>query len=111
MTHDLIVLGSGVAGGAVAAQLAAAGHRVALVGGESRRGWEGLSARSRALLLGEGVALDALSAAPAARRGRWAERPVEGQEWIVERSQLAAALRAKAGSAGAERMGDRKSVV
>jgi len=105
VTHDLIVLGSGVAGGAVAAQLAAAGHRVALVGGESRRGWEGLSARSRALLLGEGVALDALSAAPAPRRGRWAERPVEGQEWIIERSQLAAALRAKAGSVGAERMG------
>jgi hypothetical protein len=57
VTHDLIVLGSGVAGGAVA-RTAAAGHGSRLVGRESRRGWEGLSARSRALLLGEGVALD-----------------------------------------------------
>jgi flavin-dependent dehydrogenase len=105
VTHDLIVLGSGIAGSTVAIRLGAAGRRVALVGGESRQGWEGLSARSRALLLGEGVTLEALSAAAAPRRGRWAERTVEGQEWIVERSHLAAVLRANAVSAGAQRFG------
>src|SRR6266851_5934986 len=102
MTHDLIVLGAGIAGSSVAKRLCAAGRRVALVGGESRRGWEGLSNRSRALLLSEGVAADVLGPASAPPRGGWGERNVEGQEWIVERWQLAASLRVIAATAGAD---------
>ena len=56
------------------------GSRVALVGMGSRPGWEGLSARSRALLAEEGLdAQSGVIAGPFARRGMWADgRAVEG---------------------------------
>ncbi|MEP6884676.1 MAG: lycopene cyclase family protein, partial [Gammaproteobacteria bacterium] len=105
MTHDVIVCGAGPAGGGVARRLAAAGARVALVGVASRPGWEGLSARSRALLAEEG--LDGIAnvvAGPFARHGVWANgRSVEGIEWLAERSRLAAAVCAAATSAGVDR--------
>jgi len=89
MTHDVIVCGAGPAGSATARRLASGGVRVALVGMDSRRGWEGLSARSCALLVEEGFGEglqesqeDGLQegsgeaariiAGPFARRGEWA---------------------------------------
>ena len=106
-THDVIVCGAGPAGAAAARRLAAAGARVALVGGATRPGWEGLSARSRALLAEEGLdqASD-ISAGPFARRGVWADRPVDGIEWLAERSRVADALCAAARSAGADHRRD-----
>ena len=91
MMYDLIVCGAGPAGSAVARRLAAASARVALVGMGSRPGWEGLSARSLALLAEEGLDPEnGLIAGPFARRGTWADgRAVEGTEWLVERSRLA----------------------
>lgn len=109
MTHDAVVCGAGPAGSVAARRLAAAGVRVALIGTASRPGWEGLSARSRALLAEEGV--DPQSEAifgPVARRGVWADgRAVDGTEWLAERSQLAELLRAGAQSAGADYRQDR----
>ena len=109
MTHDVVVCGAGPAGSVAARRLAAAGARVALVGTMSRPGWEGLSARSRALLAEEGLDLKTdVIAGPFARRGVWADgRAVEGTEWLAERSQLAELLRAGARSAGAEYRQDR----
>jgi len=101
--HDVIVLGAGPAGSAVARRLAAAGVRVALIGAANRSGWEGVSDRSRLLLAEEGIEHGGdLLTGPLIRRGRWAERPVEGREWLVERARLAAALVERAVSAGAE---------
>ncbi len=105
MTHEVLILGAGPAGSLVARQLAAAGIRVALVGGASRPGWEGLSARSVALLAAEGLdaAADGLVAGPHARGGEWAGgRAVTGREWLVERRALAGFLRARARAAGAD---------
>jgi 2-polyprenyl-6-methoxyphenol hydroxylase-like FAD-dependent oxidoreductase len=109
VTHDIVVCGAGPAGSTVAQRLAAAGARVALIGTVSRPGCEGLSVRSRALLAEEGV-LDQAAAidGPLARRGVWAGRAIEGTEWLVERSQLADALRARACIAGAD---DRRDTV
>jgi 2-polyprenyl-6-methoxyphenol hydroxylase-like FAD-dependent oxidoreductase len=104
MTHDIVVCGAGLAGSAVARRLAAGGARIALVGTESRPGCEGLSARSRALLVEEG--LDASSGCikgPFARRGVWGEgRALAGSESLVERSYLAKALCERAQAAGAD---------
>jgi len=104
MTHDIVVCGAGPAGSIAARRLAAAGARVVLVGAPPRPGCEGLSARSRSLLAEEGLDLGAgVIAGPLARRGIWADgRSVEGREWLVERSRLAEALRARARAAGAD---------
>jgi menaquinone-9 beta-reductase len=104
MTHDIVVCGAGPAGSVAARRLAAAGARVALVGTLSRPGWEGLSARSRALLCDEGLDRETdVIAGPFARRGVWADgRSVQGTEWLVERLQLAESLRAGAQSAGVD---------
>lgn len=109
MTHDVVVLGAGPAGSVTAKRLAATGARVALVGAASRPGWEGLSIRSRALLEEEGLGSQAeFIDGPFTRRGIWtAARAVEGVEWLVERSQLAEALRSLALSAGADCLLDR----
>jgi flavin-dependent dehydrogenase len=103
MTHEVIVLGAGPAGSAVARRLAASGICVALIGMTQRAGWEGVSDRSRLLLAEEGVehGRDLLTG-PLVRRGRWADRLVEGREWLVERARLASLLRDRAVSAGAE---------
>lgn len=105
ITHDVVVCGAGPAGGVVARRLAAAGARVALIGTGSRPGWEGLSARSRALLGEEGLdGMTAVLAGPCARRGAWGDRrPVEGIEWLAERSRLAEAVCIAATSAGVDR--------
>jgi 2-polyprenyl-6-methoxyphenol hydroxylase-like FAD-dependent oxidoreductase len=109
VTHDIIVCGAGPAGSVVARRLAAAGARVALIGMASRPGWEGLSARSRALLAEESSSseMDCICG-PFARRGIWADgRRVAGTEWLVERSQLAEALCVGAQAAGADYRSDR----
>lgn len=103
MSHDVLVIGAGPAGSVVAARLAAAGARVALVGGTARAGWEGLSSRSLALLAEEGLELKSgIIDGPFPRSGQWGGRPIEGTEWLVERRALAAALRARARAAGVD---------
>ncbi len=104
ITHDVVVCGAGPAGAVVARRLAAAGARVALVGMGSRPGWEGLSARSRALLGEEGLdGMTDVLAGPCARRGAWGDgRPVEGIEWLAERSRLAQVMCMAALSAGVD---------
>ncbi len=103
MRHEVVVLGAGPAGCVVARRLAASGVRVALIGAAQRPGLEGISDRSRALLAEEGVERDGeLLQGPVIRSGRWADRLVEGREWLVERARLASSLRERAISAGAE---------
>jgi 2-polyprenyl-6-methoxyphenol hydroxylase-like FAD-dependent oxidoreductase len=110
VSHDVLVIGSGPAGSVVAARLAAAGARVALVGAAARAGWEGLSRRSVALLAEEGLeGASGVIEGPFPRSGEWAGgRPVEGTEWLVERRALAAALRCLARAAGVD---DRRDTV
>lgn len=111
MIPDVLVLGAGPAGCVVSRRLAKAGARVMLVGAAARPGWEGLSARSQALLTEEGAGTDAhaggdafssVIAGPFPRGGVWADRAVEGFEWLVERRQLAKSLRSEALSAGVD---------
>jgi len=107
VTHDVLILGAGPAGSVTARRLAGAGARVLLVGGATRPGVEGLSARSRALLDEEtlpprGPDGAAVLHGPVHRGGEWAGRAVAGTEWLAERGRLAAALRAAAREAGAE---------
>jgi len=106
--HDVVICGAGPAGSVVAHRLAAAGARVALIGGASSPGCEGISLRSRALLSEEGVDPESeIIAGPFRRRGVWADgRAIEGTEWLVERSQLAEALRVRARAAGADERQD-----
>ena len=108
MSHDVVVLGAGPAGCVAAGRLARAGHRVGLVGGATRPGFEGLSARTHALLLEElGEGVGDVVAGPYARSGRWAGgRRVEGVEWLTDRRRLAAALRAQAMRAGVDGIDD-----
>lgn len=98
MIHDVVVVGAGVAGSVVARRLAQPGVRIALVGGDSRPGWEGISARAVEQLLTEGVALPPPSAV---RSGRWGGRRVQGIECLIERADLARRLRRLSGDAGA----------
>lgn len=98
MNHDVLIVGAGVAGSVVARRLAQSGLDVALIGNDSRPGWEGLSIRAVERLQAEGVGLHL---APALRRGRWGVRDVQGQEHLIERSQLALQLRMLARGAGA----------
>ena len=108
MSHDVLVIGAGPAGSVVAARLAAAGARVAVVGGTARPGWEGLSRRSVALLAEEGLdGAPGIIDGPIPRSGAWGDgRRVEGLEWLVERRALAAALRARARAAGVDDRSD-----
>ena len=108
MTHDVVICGAGPAGSVVARHLAAAGLRVALVGGAVRFGWEGLSSRSHGLLTEEGADSQGnVIAGPFVRRGVWANgRSVEGVEWLVERGALAKALSARAREQGADYRAD-----
>jgi flavin-dependent dehydrogenase len=107
--HDVVVCGAGPAGSVVAQRLAAAGLCVALVGGTARPGWEGLSSRSRGLLIEEGLDPqgDVISG-PVVRRGVWGNgRGVEGVEWLMERAAIADALSAHARARGADYRADR----
>jgi flavin-dependent dehydrogenase len=99
---DVLVIGAGPAGCVVAARLAAAGARVALVGASPGAGWEGLSSRSLALLTEEGLEESCgVIDGPVPRGGVWGcARPVSGTEWVVDRRALAAALRTHARAAG-----------
>lgn len=109
MSHDVLVVGAGLAGSVVAARLAAAGARVALVGPAARAGWEGLSKRSVALLAEEGLEQSCgIVDGPFPRSGEWGGRAVVGLEWLVERRALAAGLRARARAAGVD---DRRDTV
>ncbi|HEY2682210.1 MAG TPA: hypothetical protein VGI93_01765 [Steroidobacteraceae bacterium] len=97
MTHQVIVIGAGIAGSAVARRLQAGGARVALIGGIAHAGIEGLSERSVRLLGENGVQLKSL---PAARTGAWGARRIEGREWLVGREVLAQSMRREATAAG-----------
>jgi len=116
VSHDVLIIGSGPAGCVVAARLAAAGARVALVGAAARAGWEGLSRRSLALLAEEGLLAEETRAdsrgvidGPFPRSGEWGGgRRVLGLEWLVERRALADGLRACARAAGVD---DRRDTV
>jgi flavin-dependent dehydrogenase len=101
--HEVLVLGAGPAGSAVARRLASSGVRVALVGAAQRPGLEGISDRSLALLAEEGIEVgDGLLSGPVIRRGRWGGRDVAGREWLADRVRLAQALRERAVRAGVE---------
>lgn len=103
MRHEVLVLGAGPAGSAVARRLASSGVRVVLVGAAQRSGLEGISDRSLALLAEEGIEVgDGLLSGPVSRRGRWGGREVAGREWLAERVRLAEALRERAVRAGVE---------
>lgn len=105
MIHDVLIVGAGPAGSVTARRLAAAGVRVALIGGTTLAGSEGLSQRSVDLLAEEGVETGKASGitGPHARRGIWAgSRTVAGVEWLTERGELAAAVRRSALVAGAD---------
>ena len=107
MSHDVLIIGAGPAGSVVAARLAAAGARVALVGAAARAGWEGLSRRSLALLTEEGLEHPSgVIHGPLPRSGEWGGRRVEGLEWLVERRALADGLRARARAAGVDERRD-----
>lgn len=107
-THaDVVVLGAGPAGAAVARRLAAAGASVAVVtGAPPAAAREGFSRRTRERLLEEGLdeAVAALEG-PVPRSGRWgAERAVEGLEWLADRARVARALEAGVVRAGVTRV-------
>lgn len=104
MIHDVAILGAGPAGSLAARRLVLAGARVALLGGDSRPGVEGLSSRSHALLAAEGLDdRSGVFVGPYARDGQWTDdRRVEGFEWLTERSALSRALRDAAVLAGVD---------
>ena len=101
LTHEVVVVGAGPAGSVVARRLRSWGLDVALVGSASRSAFEGVSEKARALLAEEGIETEgALIEGPLPREGLWSGRRVEGREWLVDRAQLAAALRARARASG-----------
>jgi menaquinone-9 beta-reductase len=101
VSYDIIVLGGGPAGSVVARRLASAGGRVLLVSGPRRSGLEGVSERTREMLVAEGIEAAEI-AGPFERQGVWGGRPVVGREWLIQREHLAGALRERAAAAGAE---------
>ena len=105
---DVIIVGGGPAGSVLARRLALARARVLLLAGPSSGGCEGISRRTRELLAAESLdtALELLRG-PVPRGGCWgANRAVTGSEWLVDRSQLAARLRAAAQDASVEVVAD-----
>ena len=104
MSLDAVILGAGPAGSAAAAELARAGAKVAIVGRLPCDGVEGLSERTVDQLGHLGVdAATVRDLAPAHRTGTWGSerRPVDGVEWLVDRSTLAEAVRSRAIALGA----------
>jgi hypothetical protein len=99
---DVLVVGLGPAGAALACRLRRAGLAVAAVTAPRRAAMEGLSTRALARLAEEGLATAAATAgAPAPRTGAWAGgRSVAGGEAIVDRTAFDAALLADCRAAG-----------
>ncbi len=92
---DVVVLGAGPAGAAVARQLAAAGATVLVVAGpRPAAAREGYSQRTLARLQAEGLdEVGATLIGPVARGGHWgAGRAVDGREWLADRARVAQAL-------------------
>lgn len=102
MTH-VVVIGGGPAGSTVARRLALAGIAVTQCLSRDTGGQEGLSRRTVELLVEEGLeAIAGLLTGPVPRTGEWGRgRRVDGEEWLVDRGQLAQRLRDAAGRAGA----------
>lgn len=99
---DVVVIGGGPAGSALARRLAVAGTAVTVVTGTPAAGVEGLSRRTTDLLAEDGfdAALAALNG-PVLRGGHWGDgRTVNGGEWLIDRRQLGAAMRAGVCAAG-----------
>jgi len=102
VTH-VAVIGGGPAGCAVARRLALGGIRVTQFVSGTVAGREGLSRRTCELLREDGFGdLAAVLTGPVPRGGHWGSgRSVAGEEWLADREQLAAEMRAGAAAAGA----------
>jgi len=98
MKTAVVVIGGGPAGCTVARRLALAGVDVHLYAAGVVHGCEGVSRRTHELLRAEGLEPSAQGVrGPVARGGSWGEgRSVSGFEWLVDRADLAAHLRAAA---------------
>ena len=105
---QVLVIGGGPAGCAVARRLALGGVAVTQVLAGTVAGREGLSARTCQFLREEGLGefVESLTG-PVPRAGKWGSgRDVAGEEWLVDRERLAAAMRAAARTAGVEQRDD-----
>jgi len=107
-THaDVVVLGAGPAGAAVARRLAADGAVVAVVTGTPpAAAREGYSRRTRERLLEAGLdEAVAVLEGPVPRAGHWGDgRVVDGLEWLADRARVAPALEAALARAGVARI-------
>ena len=99
---DITVLGSGPAAVATACGLRRIGHEVLLIGLPGNTAFEGMSARTLALLHQWGLAAAADNVGgPGERQGSWAGRDLEGnREYVVDRARFDRALLTDAASSG-----------
>lgn len=106
---EITILGGGPAAVATACGLRRLGHEVLLIGVAGNTAFEGVSARTVALLhqWGLGAAADSLGD-PGERLGSWAGRDLAGnREYVVDRARFDRGLLADAASHGATVVGDR----
>jgi flavin-dependent dehydrogenase len=101
VTH-VVVIGGGPAGCAVTRRLALDGTRVTQFVAGTVAGREGLSRRTLELLREDGFGdLASVVTGPVPRGGHWGDgRSVSGEEWLVDRERLAAAMRAATAAVG-----------
>jgi flavin-dependent dehydrogenase len=109
MSADIAVVGTGPAGAATSCALARLGFRVLAFGGSRTTAVEGISPRTRALLIDSGLQAAVQAAGPAVQRsGVWAGAPVaHGTEYIVDRTRLDEALRDDLRASGVELSAER----
>ena len=96
-TYDILILGSGPAGGLTAASLAAHGHRVGVVSAENRQiRFEGLSERVRGILTANGFENALAAVGPEVERHvvwNGAEPEARNRESLVDRCAFDRGLR------------------